>query len=68
MVIQPFLDFATAYNFYAEKRDVMVEIATAVNSKWWRQHLPREEMARKNSETLQRVLCGLVKNLENNSK
>ena len=32
-VIQPFLDFATAYNFYAEKRDVMVEIATAVNSK-----------------------------------
>ena len=33
MVIQPFLDFATAYNFYAEKRDVMVEMATAVNSK-----------------------------------
>ena len=32
-VIQPFLDFATAYNFYAEKRDVMVEMATAVNSK-----------------------------------
>lgn len=32
-VIQPFLDFATTYNFYAEKRDVMVEIATAVNSK-----------------------------------
>ena len=32
-VIQPFLDFATAYNFYAEKRDVMVEIATAVNYK-----------------------------------
>ena len=32
-VLQPFLDFATAYNFYAEKRDVMVEIATAVNSK-----------------------------------
>ena len=32
-VLQPFLDFATAYNFYAEKRDVMVEMATAVNSK-----------------------------------
>lgn len=32
-VIKPFLDFATAYNFYAEKRDVMVEMATAVNSK-----------------------------------
>ena len=32
-VIQPFLDFATAYNFYAEKRDVMVEMATSVNSK-----------------------------------
>ena len=32
-VLQPFLDFATAYNFYAEKIDVMVEMATAVNSK-----------------------------------
>ena len=32
-VLQQFLDFATEYNFYAEKRDVMVEMATAVNSK-----------------------------------